>query len=1286
MVRARDWMVVGVLIAVAVYFLIAWLMTPGGADSFDIYMYYYPNVVYAVQRLQAGGSGLLWNPWQNCGQPSFGISSTGAFYPPNLFFLLTDPDSALRLVTVVNFAVAGISAYALGRQLDLGRVGALCMALTFELGTATVDLGTWGPQMGSTFVWMPAALFFCERLLRAPTYPGAVGLGVCLALPLLPGFPQVVFFTYQVIALRVIFELVTRRMQRPGRTLGYVLLGLTIAPLLLAVQLVPGTEMAAQSIRGGSLDVKEVTGGIGFLTLGAYVKEVAARYDLFNPILLVPSVAAAACWLRAETRRTALFYFLAGLVYFLLAFGPATPLYSLYSALPLGTLFREPGRFMWVSSFCFAVLTGVGVDALLSPASTASRWRRWSPVVVTATSLLALYVVVPGHLKTVELVLGGLIVAAALAVAVDARLQAVAAVACTLAVGLGVSLFYSNVLPPALRWHAVRVLPLRQLIDGTRLWAHEAFLKQLATNLTPQDRAFFVYRHMDFSLMPKTASLLSIPVVQDYEPQAARRYAEYFVLMRTGAPLRDLNDFYYPTEYTVAPRFRKRLLDLAAGRYVVAAAPVDNTSQVITPPLYPLAVSDDLGLTVYENQQALRRARFVPTVEVVPDAHALLKRLAFGSDDLSQVALLEEPPPSGFLGAAEGAGAGTAEIVIDTPERVVVRVYAPTRGFLHLADQYDAGWRATVDEAPTPILRADYLFRAVEVPAGVSVVEFRYQPLGLRIGAAISAATLLVLIAVSVVHWRHHRGRPLLAADSRPLRDPEPSRVTDATGAADRLPHWLAPMAAAALGAYAIYRYRDAMVTFFFYDDFWIMRDAARIHLSSAVDLLQLFRPGHMGFVMYRPFTTVAFSYLLQTLVGLDASAQHGILLLVFAANVVLAFAITRRLTQSSLAAAAGALLYTIAPGQAVNAYWLAAFSVTGTAFWLLVLIAAWLLVAPRRRALVCAAVQVIALLCSEHAVSGPVLLAIVAAMQRESPRRALRQIAPSAILVAGYVIAKGYYLVVARPPAAATALVPYALTGHPAIWVQHLGQYFIWCFTPLVLWELSERTALLLGCALLETLAFATWRAARRAGPWDLVAGGGALFVAGVMPVVPLASRFGSAYICVAVLGAAWVVIGTCRLVSRHGSLLALVFALAMLIVGFHTDERAWRREDVFELVVNGSLSAAAWMETARAAAPGQPVELLIPETPVTLMLFQLGEVQTVFPEMPERITLYRGDTPPQPRPGQMVVRKETVLTPPGQFPGAERRWDWLRWLAARRDHGKVLLGAHYEYGIEDR
>ena len=135
-----------------------------------------------------------------------------------------------------------------------------------------------------------------------------------------------------------------------------------------------------------------------------------------------------------------------------------------------------------------------------------------------------------------------------------------------------------------------------------------------------------------------------------------------------------------------------------------------------------------------------------------------IDRLASGRDNLRQVALLDAPPPSGFKGTADPAADGGATFLVDQPERVVVRAHATAPGFLHLADQYATGWYATVNGAPTPVLRANHVFRAVEVPAGESLVELRYAPASLWLGAAITGATLVAILGAAIVSRQRHAG------------------------------------------------------------------------------------------------------------------------------------------------------------------------------------------------------------------------------------------------------------------------------------------------------------------------------------------------------------------------------------------------------------------------------------------------------------------------------------------------------------------------------------------------
>jgi hypothetical protein len=477
---------------------------------------------------------------------------------------------------------------------------------------------------------------------------------------------------------------------------------------------------------------------------------------------------------------------------------------------------------------------------------------------------------------------------------------------------------------------------------------------------------------------------------------------------------------------------------------------------------------------------------------------------------------------------------------------------------------------------------------------------------------------------------------------------------------------------ATALAALTLVRYRGALATFFFLDDFWILHDAAEVgRESSAIGAIAaVFRPGHAGFGLYRPLTSVGYSFLLQTFFGYDASAHHAVQLLVFAGVVVLAFAIAYRLTGSTVAATAASLMHLTAPGQAVDAYWLAAFEVTGTAFVLLLTMWCWLSTAGRRRVVTCTILQVLGLLASEHAVAGPALLATLAAMRREPWRRAAADIAPSAVVVAVYLIAKLYYFLYLRTFAGQMTLWTYGLTPDVRIWVQHLGQYLVACFTPLTLWSPGEGACLALGAALAAVFALGTWRAYRSDGPWDLIAGGIALFAAALGPVLFQRARVGSPYVCVAALGAALAVVGGCGLAGRHGRALALAVALAMLLLDERTAERAWRQSDLFRLVTFGGDLAADWMATIPhgAGGPAADVEALVPADPTTTMLFKVGQVQTFFPGIPRRVTLYDPHNPPVPKAGQVVLDKPIVIDSPGAFPGAERRWNWLRRLAGVR------------------
>lgn len=112
------------------------------------------------------------------------------------------------------------------------------------------------------------------------------------------------------------------------------------------------------------------------------------------------------------------------------------------------------------------------------------------------------------------------------------------------------------------------------------------------------------------------------------------------------------------------------------------------------------------------------------------------------------------------VSGAPAPSPGSADIREYGDLKVTVEADAREGGFLFLGDSYYPGWRAYVDGREAPIYRADFLFRAVPLPAGRHMVEFRYQPdsftLGLWISGA-SAGLLALMLLWSRLGFRPFR-------------------------------------------------------------------------------------------------------------------------------------------------------------------------------------------------------------------------------------------------------------------------------------------------------------------------------------------------------------------------------------------------------------------------------------------------------------------------------------------------------------------------------------------------
>jgi Bacterial membrane protein YfhO len=180
---------------------------------------------------------------------------------------------------------------------------------------------------------------------------------------------------------------------------------------------------------------------------------------------------------------------------------------------------------------------------------------------------------------------------------------------------------------------------------------------------------------------------------------------------------------------------------------------VPNDPKLTMAPLFDEIYDNEVR--IYEFSRTLPRANLFYAAEILPDGEILnrLKDPAFKPEQ--QVLLSAESLPQAdtamlktFTTASSATTANaTARIVSYDSQRVEIETQSNAPALLMLNDANYPGWRAFVNGKPAPIMQADYLFRGVTVPAGRASVEFRYAPDSIRVGALISLASLIVLVA-----------------------------------------------------------------------------------------------------------------------------------------------------------------------------------------------------------------------------------------------------------------------------------------------------------------------------------------------------------------------------------------------------------------------------------------------------------------------------------------------------------------------------------------------------------
>ena len=725
----------------------------------------------------------LWNPYVFLGMPSF---ASGAYnpliYPPDWPLAVLQRVLPLPEMTwlLLYYFLGGVFFFLLAREWGARPEGALLGALVFVMTPNMVAVGAHGhgsKMVGSAY--LPLLLWLVARWMRRGGLHHLGWLALAGGFQMLRGHVQIAFYTWFAVGLYLLFEVAFGGGREEGELAAPPLTGrlARAAGVMVAMALafgiggfysLPLREYARYSIRGGSAD-----GGVGIDYATAWSM---APWEL--PTAVVPGwvgfgggtywggmpftdypnayvgmitivLAVAAFGLRGTAR---LYAFALGVIALLISFGKYFPLYSvLYNALPLFNKFRVPVMIILLFHLAAALGLAWGWTTLIGGNQERKEDARLGRVMMIVAIVLGLGLLA-GVLGQEGLRAGYVRFAQghrpelppdALEAAFRGFIGDLARVSFLglLAVGAGVIALRRR-MSAALCTVGVLVLLLIELWPvSNALMAPVIGPKPPRTLDQGRDD---VVEFLEKAGPPGSFRILPLAELQN------NRFAGFRIASIGGY-------------HAAKPRLYQDLADAQAlqnpywlgllnVRYVVTPQPFEGGQ---LPEVYKGSQ------VIYSNPAALPRAMVLGAYRVAASPRAIVDSIAAGVTDPAHLTWLERDIGA-KLGPVDGATATISRYGLND---VAIDVETPGPALLRLADLWYPDWVASVDGRPVEILKADYLLRAVAVPAGRHRVEFHFRSSAVRLGLMMSLGSLAMVLALLVTGWVRRR-RPPQAAEA----------------------------------------------------------------------------------------------------------------------------------------------------------------------------------------------------------------------------------------------------------------------------------------------------------------------------------------------------------------------------------------------------------------------------------------------------------------------------------------------------------------------------------------
>lgn len=720
---------------------------PSKLQYFDVLRQLYPWKIFVIEQLKSGHLP-LWNPYNFAGTPLLANLQSQVFAPFNILYFILPYTYGWSIALILQTVLSFIFTYLYARYMKLSQVGSIFASVAYACSLYMSVFFEYG-VFGQTILWLPFVLLGIEMLLKKFSLAGLLTFVAALTFAAFGGHLQIfssllIFcFFYACVRLLTVKDF---RLRKAGGLIFAVGISIGIA----AIQFLPTIELIGLSARAPHdpafffqnllLQFQEL---IVFISPDFYGNPATNNYLLSKSypqtavyIGIFPLIfALSSLFFKKENVQ----WFFIGAIAFLLVTITNNPLSTIVYSLHIPFISSSaPTNMIFLISFSLSILAGYALDLWIIKKNRFPLFVTLFLGVILAL-VFCFYQITNVAFSSKNAVYSFIVLSVGI-------------------VSLLLSAFIKNKKIFAYVFIIITIFDLFYFFQKFNPFVPQQLVfpqTSITKNIQKKTDIERVWGYGAANILANTNILSGFSSPEGYDPLYPKRYGEFVYLSQNGKLLTSFtmntrSNAMIDSSLGFVPEHKKaqKVLDMTGVRYVIDRVENGSSEKTFPDDTYKV-VYDQNGWKIFHNNKATPRAFLTTDYKLFSSSDEFEKIFSLETFDPSVTLLLEKSPS--FTSITNMSAEDSVKIEKYQPNNVSLTVSSKEKKLLFLSDMYYPGWKASVDEKEVEILRANYTFRAIEVPSGKHNVQFVYKPQSFFVGSIVTLVSIIILFVVACI-------------------------------------------------------------------------------------------------------------------------------------------------------------------------------------------------------------------------------------------------------------------------------------------------------------------------------------------------------------------------------------------------------------------------------------------------------------------------------------------------------------------------------------------------------